>query len=75
MTTARILNFGTWSSRDGHHFELTWNAANGWLSLGGERIAHIASEERLQNILVGWGDHLGQPNSVIWLTSRLDGAR
>lgn len=74
-TTSRVVCFGVWSSRNGQEYELTWNAGNGWLYLDGERVAHITSEERLQNCLTGWGDHLGQPNSIAWLVGRLDGIR
>lgn len=70
-----IVDFGWWTTRDGRRFLLSWNAASGWLSLDGDRIAHIKSPERLQNLLLGWEDHCLQPNSINWLVSRLDGAR
>lgn len=71
----RVLKFGMWSTRDGQEYELTWVARTGWLYLDGDRIARIADEERLENALTGWGDHLGQPNSIAWLVGRLDGVR
>ena len=70
-TRSRRVLFGTWTSGD-KCYPCEWNAETGWLSLDGEHVARVKSEERVQNIMLGWIDHVAQPNSIHWLTSRLD---
>jgi len=70
IRSRRVL-FGTWTCGD-QCFPLVWNSDSGWLDLDGEHVARVHSEERMENIMLGWEDHIGQPNSVNWLTSRLD---
>lgn len=75
MTKGHVRKFGFWKANDDECFLLSWDPNTGWLDLDDDHIARIRSEDRVLNVLAGYEDHIGQPNSMRWLTARIDAAR
>lgn len=72
---ARQVDFGWWAGRDGRRYLLSWSEDTGMLTMDGDVVGWVETEEEVRSRLEGWHEHIDSPGALIWLAWRLEGCR
>lgn len=73
------VDYGWWTDRMGcRRYRVTWDADTKALYIfdsfnrRNELLDHINARERVDELLVGWGEVCSQPNSIAWIRGRFE---